>query len=98
MSAFARASLRSIGGFRASVGAQHRLDTLATLGDVPAAALVGDRAVQRQHVAPAGEEAHLPLEVGGRHEGARQCGARGDGANRVVSEDDRPFSHARAAF
>jgi pimeloyl-ACP methyl ester carboxylesterase len=43
MSAFGRASLRSIGGFRASFGAQHRLDTLATLGDVPAAALVGDR-------------------------------------------------------
>jgi pimeloyl-ACP methyl ester carboxylesterase len=37
------ASLRSIGGFRASVGAQQRLDTLAALGDVPAAALVGDR-------------------------------------------------------
>ena len=43
MTAFGRATLRSIGGFRASVGAQHRLDTLATLGDVPAAALVGDR-------------------------------------------------------
>jgi len=43
MSAFGQASLRSIGGFRASVGAQHRLDTLAALGDVPAAALVGDR-------------------------------------------------------
>ena len=43
MSAFGRASLRSIGGFRASVGAQHRVDTLAALGDVPAAALVGDR-------------------------------------------------------
>jgi pimeloyl-ACP methyl ester carboxylesterase len=43
MSAFGRASLRSIGGFRASVGAQQRLDTLAALGDVPAAALVGDR-------------------------------------------------------
>ncbi|MFI7597503.1 alpha/beta fold hydrolase [Actinoplanes sp. NPDC049681] len=43
MSAVGRASLRSIGGFRASVGAQHRLDTLAALGDVPAAALVGDK-------------------------------------------------------
>jgi pimeloyl-ACP methyl ester carboxylesterase len=43
MSAFGRASLRSIGGFRASVGAHHRLETLAALGDVPAAALVGDR-------------------------------------------------------
>ncbi|BCJ51309.1 alpha/beta hydrolase [Actinoplanes sp. NBRC 14428] len=43
MSAVGRASLRSIGGFRASVGAQHRVDTLAALGDVPAAALVGDR-------------------------------------------------------
>ena len=38
-----RASLRSIGGFRASIGAQQRLDTLAELGDVPAAVLVGDR-------------------------------------------------------
>jgi pimeloyl-ACP methyl ester carboxylesterase len=38
-----RASLRSIGGFRESIGAQQRLDTLATLGDVPAAVLVGDR-------------------------------------------------------
>jgi pimeloyl-ACP methyl ester carboxylesterase len=37
------ASLRSIGGFRASIGAQRRLDTLADLGDVPAAVLVGDR-------------------------------------------------------
>jgi pimeloyl-ACP methyl ester carboxylesterase len=42
-SAVARASLRSIGGFRASIGAQHRLDTLAELGHLPAAALVGDR-------------------------------------------------------
>jgi pimeloyl-ACP methyl ester carboxylesterase len=42
-SAVAHASLRSIGGFRASIGAQHRLDTLAALGRVPAAALVGDR-------------------------------------------------------
>ena len=38
-----RAPLRSIGGFRSSIGAQHRLDTLAALGDVPAAVLVGDR-------------------------------------------------------
>ncbi|SCG61350.1 alpha/beta fold hydrolase [Micromonospora inositola] len=42
-SAVAHASLRSIGGFRASIGAQHRLDTLAALGHLPAAALVGDR-------------------------------------------------------
>jgi len=38
-----RASLRSIGGFRSSIGEQQRLDTLAHLGDVPAAVLVGDR-------------------------------------------------------
>lgn len=38
-----RASLRAIGGFRASIGAQQRLETLAALGDVPAAVLVGDR-------------------------------------------------------
>ncbi|WP_262282198.1 alpha/beta fold hydrolase [Micromonospora sp. MA102] len=42
-SAVAHASLRSIGGFRASIGAQHRLHTLAALGRLPAAALVGDR-------------------------------------------------------
>ncbi|MEU8025529.1 alpha/beta hydrolase [Micromonospora harpali] len=42
-SAVARATLRSIGGFRASIGAQHRLDTLAALAHLPAAALVGDR-------------------------------------------------------
>lgn len=42
-SAVARASLRSIGGFRPSVGAQHRLETLAALRDLPVAALVGDR-------------------------------------------------------
>ncbi len=43
MNAVGRAPLRSIGGFRPSIGAQHRLDTLAALGDVPAAVLVGDR-------------------------------------------------------
>jgi pimeloyl-ACP methyl ester carboxylesterase len=37
------ASLRAIGGFRASIGAQQRLETLAALGDVPSAVLVGDR-------------------------------------------------------
>ena len=42
-SAVARASLRSIGGFRASIGAQHRLETLTALAHLPAAALVGDR-------------------------------------------------------
>ncbi|MGC4804310.1 alpha/beta fold hydrolase [Micromonospora sp. DT233] len=42
-SAVARASLRSIGGFRASIGTQHRLETLAALAHLPAAALVGDR-------------------------------------------------------
>ncbi|MGK5684833.1 alpha/beta fold hydrolase [Actinoplanes sp. URMC 104] len=40
---FGRTTLRSIGGFRASIGTQQRLDTLATLGDVPAAVLVGER-------------------------------------------------------
>jgi pimeloyl-ACP methyl ester carboxylesterase len=38
-----RTSLRSIGGFRSSIGQQKRLDTLSRLGDVPAAVLVGDR-------------------------------------------------------
>ncbi|GIF11686.1 alpha/beta fold hydrolase [Actinoplanes teichomyceticus] len=38
-----RASLRSIGGFRTSIGAQQRLDTLAGIGDIPATVLVGDR-------------------------------------------------------
>lgn len=41
--AVARASLSSIGGFRPSVGAQARLDTLAALPAVPTAVLVGDR-------------------------------------------------------
>ena len=43
MSAFGRATLRSIGGFRTSIGAQRRLDTLAELGDLPAAVMVGSR-------------------------------------------------------
>jgi pimeloyl-ACP methyl ester carboxylesterase len=43
MKSVGRTSLRSIGGFRASIGEQQRLDTLARLGDVPAAVLVGDR-------------------------------------------------------
>ncbi|WP_433376851.1 alpha/beta fold hydrolase [Actinoplanes sp. CA-142083] len=38
-----RTTLRSIGGFRTSIGEQQRLDTLARLADVPAAVLVGDR-------------------------------------------------------
>ncbi|MET7748738.1 alpha/beta hydrolase [Micromonospora sp. NPDC005367] len=42
-SSVARASLRSIGGFRASIGTQHRLATLAELAHLPAAALVGDQ-------------------------------------------------------
>lgn len=42
-SAVARTSLCSIGGFRSSIGAQQRLETLAALGDVPVAALVGER-------------------------------------------------------
>jgi pimeloyl-ACP methyl ester carboxylesterase len=41
--AVARATLVAIGGFRPSIGAQQRLETLATLADVPAAILVGDR-------------------------------------------------------
>jgi pimeloyl-ACP methyl ester carboxylesterase len=40
---FGRAPLRSIGGFRPSVGTQQRLETLAELADVPAAVLVGER-------------------------------------------------------
>jgi len=43
MRAFGRASLRSIGGFRPSVGAQQRLDTLAALAPVPSAVMVGER-------------------------------------------------------
>jgi pimeloyl-ACP methyl ester carboxylesterase len=43
MRGIGRASLRSIGGFRSSIGTQQRLGTLAALGDVPAAVLVGDR-------------------------------------------------------
>jgi pimeloyl-ACP methyl ester carboxylesterase len=43
MRGFGRASLRSIGGFRSSIGAQQRLGTLSALGDVPASVLVGAR-------------------------------------------------------
>jgi pimeloyl-ACP methyl ester carboxylesterase len=43
MSAVGRTSLRTIGGFRPSIGTQQRLDTLAALGDVPSAVLVGER-------------------------------------------------------
>ncbi|GIF58314.1 alpha/beta fold hydrolase [Asanoa iriomotensis] len=41
--AVARVQLLAIGAFRSSVGEQRRLATLAALGDLPAAALVGDR-------------------------------------------------------
>jgi pimeloyl-ACP methyl ester carboxylesterase len=43
MSGVGRASLRSIGGFRGSVGAQRRVDTLSRLRDLPAAVLVGEK-------------------------------------------------------
>jgi pimeloyl-ACP methyl ester carboxylesterase len=43
MKSVGRTTLRSIGGFRASIGEQQRLDTLTRLADVPAAVLVGDR-------------------------------------------------------
>jgi pimeloyl-ACP methyl ester carboxylesterase len=43
MKAFGRASLRSIGGFRPSIGAQQRLETLVSLTSVPSTILVGDR-------------------------------------------------------
>ncbi|WP_249714738.1 alpha/beta fold hydrolase [Rhizomonospora bruguierae] len=39
----ARAPLCSIGGLRASVGAQRRLDTLAAIAPIPTTILVGDR-------------------------------------------------------
>jgi pimeloyl-ACP methyl ester carboxylesterase len=43
MRCFGRAPLRSIGGFRSSIGTQQRLDTLAEVGDVPAAVMVGEQ-------------------------------------------------------
>jgi pimeloyl-ACP methyl ester carboxylesterase len=43
MKSVGRTTLRSIGGFRSSIGEQQRLDTLTRLGDMPAAVLVGDR-------------------------------------------------------
>ncbi|GAA4963503.1 alpha/beta fold hydrolase [Actinoplanes utahensis] len=43
MRALGRAPLRSIGGFRESIGTQARLETLAELAGLPAAVLVGDR-------------------------------------------------------
>jgi pimeloyl-ACP methyl ester carboxylesterase len=39
----ARVSLRAIGGFRPSVGAQRRLESLATLPQIPTAVLAGER-------------------------------------------------------
>jgi pimeloyl-ACP methyl ester carboxylesterase len=67
-----RASLRSIGGFRASIGAQQRLDTLAELGDVPAAVLVGDHdrltpPACAQSIADALPNAHLTVFPGAGH-------------------------------
>ncbi|ROO61612.1 pimeloyl-ACP methyl ester carboxylesterase [Micromonospora sp. Llam0] len=41
--AVGRTTLRAIGGYRASIGAQRRLRTLSALDEVPAAVLVGDR-------------------------------------------------------
>jgi pimeloyl-ACP methyl ester carboxylesterase len=41
--AVARATLRAIGGFRPSIGAQQRLDTLTALARLPVAVLVGER-------------------------------------------------------
>ncbi|HWS34553.1 MAG TPA: alpha/beta hydrolase [Actinoplanes sp.] len=43
MRALGRAPLRSIGGFRGSIGTQRRLETLAALADMPAAVLVGGK-------------------------------------------------------
>ena len=43
MNSVGRATLRSIGGFRHSIGTQQRLETLGALGTVPSAVLVGDR-------------------------------------------------------
>ena len=43
MHGIGQATLRSIGGFRPSIGAQKRLETLTDLGDVPTTVLVGDR-------------------------------------------------------
>lgn len=41
--AVARARLVSVGGFRTSIGTQHRLETLTALARIPAVALVGER-------------------------------------------------------
>ncbi|HEU4425568.1 MAG TPA: alpha/beta hydrolase, partial [Pilimelia sp.] len=41
--AVARTTLRAIGGFRPSIGAQRRLETLSALARIPTAVLVGDR-------------------------------------------------------
>jgi pimeloyl-ACP methyl ester carboxylesterase len=72
MRSFGRASLRSIGGFRASIGAQQRLDTLATLGHLPAAVLVGERdrltpPACARSIADALPGAHLTVFPGAGH-------------------------------
>ena len=60
MKAFGRASLRSIGGFRPSIGAQQRLETLVSLTSVPSTILVGDRDRLTPPACAESIAAHLP--------------------------------------
>lgn len=70
--AVSRATLRAIGGYRASIGAQQRLSTLAAIGDLPAAVLVGDRdrltpPVCAESIAEALADTDLTVCPGGGH-------------------------------
>ncbi|WP_285686738.1 alpha/beta hydrolase [Actinoplanes sp. NBRC 103695] len=60
MRAVGRATLRSIGGFRPTIGAQQRLETLAAWNGVPSAVLVGDRDRLTPPACAESIAAHLP--------------------------------------
>ncbi|QOC90906.1 alpha/beta fold hydrolase [Micromonospora craniellae] len=105
-SAVARASLRSIGGFRASFGAQHRLATLAALAHLPAAALVGDRdrltpPPCAESIAAALPATELTVCPGAGHmlmmERPEEVTAALSGVLRQVLADARPAGHRSAA-
>jgi pimeloyl-ACP methyl ester carboxylesterase len=105
-----RASLRSIGGFRSSIGAQQRLDTLTVFGDVPAAVMVGDRdrltpPPCAESIAAALPHAELTVCPGAGHmlplerpeEVSAALTAIVRRVNRSVRKSDRPSHYRKAA-
>lgn len=101
MSGLARASLRSIGGFRSSVGAQLRLETLAALGDLPVEVLVGDRdrltpTPCARSIADALPGAHLTICPGSGHMLMLECpNMVTDALTRVVAQAVGPVQRAK---